>query len=250
MVRGLERFKEHFKEYTDRYVLIGGVACLLQMEVVGESFRATKDLDIVLQIEAMDADLAGALWDFVKLGGYTRRLKHDGREQCYRFEKPRDETWPYMLELFSRVPDLLQREGGSQITRIHIDDTISSLSAILLDTEYYAFLCAGKTVTADLPVLRPEYLIPLKARAWLDLSERNEKGEPVDANTVKKHRNDLFRLYRIVSPEPKIPLQGRIREDMQEFLNRIPKEISLKPFGYRGTMVDTVLDGLRTLYAL
>ena len=48
MVKGLGLFKEHFRPYTDRYVLIGGTACDLAFEEAGLSFRATKDLDIVL----------------------------------------------------------------------------------------------------------------------------------------------------------------------------------------------------------
>lgn len=54
MVEGLERFKDHFKEFTEQYVLIGGAACDLYMEDAGLFFRATKDLDIVLCVEALD----------------------------------------------------------------------------------------------------------------------------------------------------------------------------------------------------
>ena len=52
MVRGLDLFREHFKDFADRYVLIGGTACDLIMSEVGLQFRATKDLDIVLCIES------------------------------------------------------------------------------------------------------------------------------------------------------------------------------------------------------
>ena len=45
MVAGLERFKEHFVKYADRYVLIGGTASSLVMAEVGADFRSTKDLD-------------------------------------------------------------------------------------------------------------------------------------------------------------------------------------------------------------
>lgn len=55
MVRGLDVFRRHFADFTDRYVLIGGVAATLAMEEAGLDFRATKDLDLVLIIEALDA---------------------------------------------------------------------------------------------------------------------------------------------------------------------------------------------------
>ena len=68
MVEGLDRFKAHFSNYTDRYVLIGGTASSLAMEELRQEFRTTKDLDIVLCIETLDRDFTQAFWDFIKLG--------------------------------------------------------------------------------------------------------------------------------------------------------------------------------------
>jgi hypothetical protein len=47
VVEGLELFRDHFRGFTDQYVLIGGAACDLAMVKAGLAFRATKDLDIV-----------------------------------------------------------------------------------------------------------------------------------------------------------------------------------------------------------
>lgn len=55
MVHGLEKFKEYFADHTSQYVFIGGTACDILMDELGTSFRATKDLDMVLIIEALDA---------------------------------------------------------------------------------------------------------------------------------------------------------------------------------------------------
>jgi predicted nucleotidyltransferase len=55
MVHGLEKFKTYFKDYTTQYVFIGGTAYDILMEELGAPFRATKDLDVVLIIEALDA---------------------------------------------------------------------------------------------------------------------------------------------------------------------------------------------------
>ena len=48
MVVGIDKFAEHFAEFKDRYVLIGGTATWLVLDEVGLEARATKDLDIVL----------------------------------------------------------------------------------------------------------------------------------------------------------------------------------------------------------
>jgi predicted nucleotidyltransferase len=68
MVRGLDLFRNYFKEYTDKYILIGGTACDLAMESMGLNFRATKDLDIVLILEALDVEFVNAFWSFIKEG--------------------------------------------------------------------------------------------------------------------------------------------------------------------------------------
>lgn len=50
-MRGLEVFKEKFADYSGNYVVIGGMACLIIFEDIGEQFRATQDVDMVLLIE-------------------------------------------------------------------------------------------------------------------------------------------------------------------------------------------------------
>lgn len=53
MVNGLEIFRTWFQDYSDQYVLIGGTAAAIALESAGLEFRATKDLDIVLHVEAL-----------------------------------------------------------------------------------------------------------------------------------------------------------------------------------------------------
>lgn len=50
-IQGLYKFRDFFQKYTDNYVLIGGTACSILFDEVGENFRATKDLDVVLVVE-------------------------------------------------------------------------------------------------------------------------------------------------------------------------------------------------------
>ena len=63
MVKGLELFRDHFEAFTGHYTLIGGAACDLAMNEAGLSFRGTKDLDIVLCTEVLDADFGRAFWE-------------------------------------------------------------------------------------------------------------------------------------------------------------------------------------------
>ena len=130
MVKGIDIFQEYFNEYTDQYVLIGGAACSVSFEEQDINFgRTTKDLDIVLIVEAQTKEFGERFWKFIKDGKYRIRAKSNGEPQFYRFDKPEDERFPKMIELFSRTNYLLQEENG--LTPIHIDDSVSSLSAIL-----------------------------------------------------------------------------------------------------------------------
>ena len=73
MVRGLDVCREYFAGLADQFVLIGGTAATLAMEEAGLEFRGTKDLDIVLHIEALSPSFSQAFWSFVEAGGYEIR---------------------------------------------------------------------------------------------------------------------------------------------------------------------------------
>jgi len=116
VVKGLDVFQNHFARYADQYVLIGGTAATLAMEEAGLEFRATKDLDIVLHIEALNAEFATAFWAFVEQGEYEiRHASKTGKPVLYRFQKPKNERFPAMLELFCRTPDGMVLAAGSQL---------------------------------------------------------------------------------------------------------------------------------------
>lgn len=70
MVRGIEKFKEYFSAYTGQYTFIGGTACDILLGNMGEDFRATKDFDVVLLIEALNDDFVNTFIFFVEAGGY------------------------------------------------------------------------------------------------------------------------------------------------------------------------------------
>lgn len=57
MVKGILKFQEYFLDYAGKYVFIGGTACDLILGKRNMDFRVTKDLDIVLVMEALDENL-------------------------------------------------------------------------------------------------------------------------------------------------------------------------------------------------
>jgi hypothetical protein len=251
MVRGLDKFREHFRGYEENYVLIGGTAGSLAMEEAGLEFRVTMDLDIVLCIEVLNANFVRVFWDFIRAGRYQNKQKSTGENRFYRFYEPEDKDFPEMLELFSRIPDALAYEGEGDLTPIPMEEEVSSLSAILLDESYYKFLHTGKRDLDGLSVIDPERIIPLKARAWLDLTQRKQQGYAVDSRDIKKHKNDVFRLYRMVSPDTRVEMPKQVGVDMSRFLSAMETEhTDLKILGYRGYTVEQVLAGLKIIYGV
>lgn len=252
MVKGLDIFRKTFESYTDQYILIGGSACELLLDSAGITFRATKDLDLVLCIDNLRTEFIRAFWSFIKAGKYQNIQKSTGKKLFYRFHSPVDSDFPFMIELFSRKPGALENKDVGKITPIPLEDDISSLSVILLDNEYYQFMITGKTILNGITLLKAEYIIPLKARAWLDLKHRKDSGSQVDDHNIKKHRNDVFRLAQLLTPETGISLAEHIEKDMNQFLTLVKSDYppDLKSFGIMNTSLDTVLSLLKVIYRL
>lgn len=222
MVKGIAKFRDYFKDYTDQYVLIGGTACDIVFESNEASFRATRDLDMVIIIEALTSAFANKFWEFIEDGKYRNKYTSTGNPQFYRFDKPEEDQFPKMIELFCRKNFELKQEGN--ITPIHIDDEISSLSAILLDNDYYHVLLTGRIVENGLSVLRPEYLILFKAKAYLDLKMKKTMGIPVDSNNIKKHKRDILRIVAELVLKQISSLPDSVNTDIQSFIHSLINE--------------------------
>lgn len=252
MVKGLEIFRDHFAEHTEKYILIGGTACDLAFSAAGQEFRATKDLDIVLVIENMTSDFAETFWKFVEEGGYQhRRRGEEDQMQFYRFSNPENDAYPAQLELFSKQPDFLTPLAGGRLTPIPIGDEGSSLSAILLDQNYSTLIQQQRVVLEGVPSLKPEALIPLKAGAWLDLTRRKDAGEAVDSKNIHKHKRDVFRLFTLLAADTSAPVGANIQDDLRGFIEGMRKTPpDLKALDIQGISTDEVFAALEEIYSL
>lgn len=222
MVKGLDTFRKYFEKYEEQYVIIGGAACDIVFESNDTVFRATRDLDMVLIVEALTPEFGERFWDFIQEGKYRNKATNGEKPQFYRFDKPEDDSFPKMVELFCRSDFELREMTG--ITPIHIDDTVSSLSAILLNDDYYNVLLAGKVIVDGLSVLRPEYLILFKTKAYLDLKQRKENGEKIDSDDIKKHKKDVLRIAAELMLESITVLPETVKTDIDSFIESLEQE--------------------------
>jgi len=222
MVDGMESFVRKFRNYADCYTIIGGAACDILMTEADTEFRATRDIDMILIMEARYREFVKVFWEYILEGGYRFGWKNSDKVHFYRFTEPKA-GYPYMIELFSREPDYIDHVPAG-IVPLHIDDDTSSLSAILLNDDYYRFMLDGRKTVSGVSVLDAEHLIPFKMYAWLDLKDRKARGEHVNERDLKKHKYDVFRLLQIVERSMVIKTTGLIEENVRRFLQEVIKE--------------------------
>ena len=224
MVRGIEIFRKYFREFTGSYVIIGGTACEQQFEEKGLVFRTTKDIDIVLVIEALDSPFVIQFWDFIKSGKYNKTQRDEKELKYYRFEDPANDDFPLLIELFSKKPDIIKEISGMRFTPIPVEDDLSSLSAILLDNIYYSFTKENMQVIDGLALASTEVLIALKANAFINMLNRKVAGNKIDSNKIKKHKNDVLRLAVTLNAESKINCPEKIQSDIATYINILRTE--------------------------
>lgn len=66
MVNGMESFVYKFRDYSDCYTIIDGAACDILMTEADTEFRATRDIDMILIIEARYREFVKVFWTKLK----------------------------------------------------------------------------------------------------------------------------------------------------------------------------------------
>ena len=225
MVRGLDTFKKYFEAFPDNYVIIGGTACDIIIEKERLTPRATKDIDIILIVEALSAAFVKQFWTFIVDGDYEQKEKSDDERQYYRFLKPAKTEFPYQIELFARNPDLINLDELAHLTPIPVDDDLSSLSAILLNDDFYHYMLKQSVFENGLHYANSEALICLKAKAYFEIAERIANGSKEDSKQLRKHKGDIFRLAVLLKETDVFELPEGIKVHLQAFADRIVNEL-------------------------
>ena len=254
MVRGLDTFKKWFENYTDNYIIIGGTACDAALNDAGFNARATKDIDIILNIEALSESFVERFWDFVRAADYKKREQEIQKRNAYRFTNPTSPAYPTQIELFCRQPDALALPTNIHITPIPTEEGLSSLSAILLDDGYYNFTLQHSNTIDGVHYADSAALICLKAFAYLSNLKLRESGINIHSVNIDKHKNDIFRLLPLLPADETILLPASIKADMQTFThliaNNLPPQQVLAQSGYGDMNTESVYQNLFTIFQL
>lgn len=226
-MEGLEKFREAFEAYSDNYVIIGGTACDITMTGTVMRPRATHDIDMIVVVEKMTVDFAERFWQFIREGGYRpeKRKQEEGEKQkyeLYRFVNGKP-GYPEMIELLSRHPDILGEPKGLTIEPLPVDEETSSLSAIIMDDDYYHFTISHSKLTDGIRHADSAALIALKARAYLNLMQDKTSGKHVNSKDIKKHRSDVLKNV-VIMEDGEIEAPASIVDCVREFVASIRNE--------------------------
>ena len=254
---GLDKFREAFAGYSDNYVVIGGAACDITMTNTVVRPRATHDIDMIVIVENMTEAFANRFWQFVREAGYRpeKRKQEAGeppRNEMYRFLDGKD-GYPEMIELLSRHPDVLGDPKGLVIEPIPTDEDVSSLSAIIMDDDYYHFTIAHSQLTDGIRHANSAALIALKARAYLNLMADKRDGKHVNTKDIKKHRSDVLKNV-VIMTEDNIEAPASIVACIREFVASIREDWTTlaeplsKSLGQDEAFVTGLLDQLDELF--
>ena len=211
MVRGLEHFLDFFSDWKSSFAVIGGCACSQWCEESAVRFRSTQDIDMVLLLEAKASGFFTRFWEYIRDGRYDlRRRANDESTVLFRFERPgAGAVFPKQIEVLTGVPNL---EIPNDVRIVHLgeEDERYSLSAILLQEDYYKLVASSGAVTRNgMPTVRPDVLAILKAKAHLNLLAEKLTGQFVSDHDLRKHRNDVFQLAYLP-----------VKEDIMAFLRQ------------------------------
>ena len=143
----------------------------------------------------------------------------------YRFVNGRP-GYPEMIELISRHPDILGEPKGLTIEPLPIDEDVSSLSAIVMDDDYYFFTVDHSELTNGISHADSAALVALKSRAYLNLLRDKANGKHINTKDIKKHRSDVLKNV-VIMEDTQIKAPNAIVSSIRDFVASIRNEWSV-----------------------
>ena len=258
-MEGLDKFREAFKDFSDNYVIIGGTACDITMTGTEVRPRATHDIDMIIVVERMTPQYGERFWQFIREAGYRPEKSKAKEGESVKYEMFRfvdgNPDFPEMIELLSRHPDVLGEPKGLTIEPLPIDGEQSSLSAIIMDDDYYQFTIEHSRLTDDIRHADSAALIALKARAYLNLIQDKQNGKHVNSKDIKKHRSDVLKNIVIMTEDEILAPSSivecvkefvmSIRSNWEELANPLAKSLDQTP-----EFVEALLEQLENLFVI
>ena len=229
--KNIETLLNYLRNNADCYFLIGGHAAALHFEKIGLEFRATKDYDIVLVTGLDDSSFTEEVIRFILEGEYKNKYRNN-KKTAYRFEDPKSNEFPKILEFFVKEGEYPQ-SLDNRLAKLDIEINEEKISAIVLNEEIYEFAMKNVEIVDGLSIVSVDGLIALKSFAYFRNKELFEEGK-VNKDDYLKHRRDIVRLLSITDNNNAIAnLPELLKQTAKDFLpvlenaNDVAKEYSI-----------------------
>lgn len=162
--------------------------------------------------------------------------------------------YPEMIELLSRHLEVLDEPKGLTIEPLPVDDEyVSSLSAIIMDEDFYRFTIEHSRLTDGIRHADSAALIALKTRAYLNLLHDKANGKHVNSKDIKKYRSDVLKNV-VIMEDAQVLAPAAVVSSVKEFVASIRAEWATiarplaKSIDQNETFVDALLNQLNELF--
>lgn len=198
------KFFDFFEGYEDCYVIIDGNAAAIWLAQDHQDFRATQDYDMVVIFENSQLGFSQKFDDFIEKYGYLcAEIGGDVNKKKVYYRFALDPALavtgvPQQIELFSKIPLRYELRLPTETMPLHFA-TGPSLSAIVLNDDYYSLLKQCQQKIGHVSILSVPGLIYFKAKAHLDIRQRLANGDKLRHRANKnKHYKDVCRLCDLI----------------------------------------------------
>lgn len=182
--------------------------------------KATFDIDLVL-LTNNSVEISQRIKQYINDGEYKIQIGEKDQYKYYRFIEPQKENFAKEIELFASNENDLELDDSQRIIPVDPEEGLYSLSAIMLDPEYFEMIKNNVDKTGRAPYTNAQATMMLKMSAFYDLRSRNDKK-------WKKHRRDILKLALTLTGEEEIKLTGRMKQDFDSFTTHLNDEVDQK----------------------
>lgn len=166
-------------------------------------------------------ELSKKIKQYITEGKYDIQVGEKDQYKYYRFNNPKIENFAKEIELFASNENELELDEGQRILPIDPEEGLYSLSAIMLDPEYFEMIKSNINKSGEAPCTNTQATIMLKMSAFYDLRSREDRK-------WRKHRRDILKLSLLLTGEEEIKLTGRMKEDFNSFIQHLEEELDQK----------------------
>ena len=176
---GLSHFQEFCKDLDEHYVVVGGFATLMLLDnEITNHGKATYDIDLVL-LSSNSKEITQRIKQYVKEGEYKIQTGSTDQYQYYRFIEPKKENFAKEIELFASNENMLELDENQRIIPIDPEEGLYSLSAIMLDKEYFEMIKNNIDKNHVAPCTNTQATILLKMSAFYDLEQDVDSNKKI-----------------------------------------------------------------------